>query len=135
MNRRFLLAGAAATPALAAPALAQTLPEIRWRLTSSFPRNLDILYFGAEQVAKRVGELTDGRFRISAFPAGEIVPGLQVLDAVSEVFAGIELVASRYADIAPVSLAAKVADAGKAAEILIFLRDGSLAGRFVCPAA
>ena len=82
MNRRFLLAGAAATPALAAPALAQTLPEIRWRLTSSFPRNLDILYFGAEHVAKRVGELTDGRFNIRTFPAGEIVPSLQVLDAV-----------------------------------------------------
>ena len=83
MNRRALLAGAAATPALAAPALAQTQnPEIRWRLTSSFPRNLDILFFGAEHVAKRVGELTDNRFQIRVFPAGEVVPGLQALDAV-----------------------------------------------------
>ena len=39
------------------------------------------------------------------------------------------------AESAARKLAAKVADAGKAAEILIFLRDGSLAGRFVCPAA
>ena len=85
MNRRHLL-GAAATAApaaLAAPALAQTQnPEIRWRLTSSFPRNLDILFFGSEQVSKRVGELTDNRFQIRVFPAGEIVPSLQVLDAV-----------------------------------------------------
>ena len=84
MNRRSLVAAAAATPALAAPAIAQTQhPEVRWRLASSFPRNLDILFFGAEQVSRRVAELTDGRFQIRAFPAGEIVPSLQVLDAVS----------------------------------------------------
>jgi len=85
MNRRsFVAAGAAAaTPVLAAPAIAQTQnPEVRWRLQSSFSRNLDILFFGAEQVSKRVAELTDNRFQIRAFPAGEIAPGLQVLDAV-----------------------------------------------------
>jgi TRAP-type mannitol/chloroaromatic compound transport system substrate-binding protein len=86
MNRRKMLGGAAAAAAIApaAPALAQTqAPEIRWRLQSSFPRNLDILFFGAEQVSRRVAELTDNRFRITAFPAGEIAPPLQVLDAVS----------------------------------------------------
>jgi TRAP-type mannitol/chloroaromatic compound transport system substrate-binding protein len=87
MNRRRMLGTAlAAAPAatLAVPALAQTqAPEVRWRMQSSFPKNLDILYFGAEQIAKRVGELTDGRFRITPFPAGEIVPALQVMDAVS----------------------------------------------------
>ena len=87
MQRR-LARGAAAVPAvaaaLAAPAGAQTQnPEIRWRLQSSFPRNLDILFFGAEQISKRVAELTDNRFQIRAFPAGEIAPPLQVLDAVS----------------------------------------------------
>src|SRR5689334_9045494 len=86
MNRRSLVSGvatAALTAPLAAPALAQTQnPEIRWRLTSSFPRTLDILFFGSEHVAKRVGELTDNRFQIRVFPAGEIVPSLQVLDAV-----------------------------------------------------
>ena len=85
MNRRSLIgtAAAAAPTLLAAPALAQTQnPEIRWRLTSSFPRNLDILFGGAEMLSKRVAELTDNRFQIRVFPAGEIVPGLQVLDAV-----------------------------------------------------
>lgn len=84
MNRRALMgAAAAATPvALAAPALAQTLPEVRWRLTSSFPRNLDVLFGTAESICRRVGQITDGKFRITAFPGGEIAPPLAALDAV-----------------------------------------------------
>ena len=85
VNRRALLtaAPAAVVPvALAAPAIAQTNPEVRWRLTSSFPRNTDILWGTAEAVARRVGELTEGRFRIQAFPGGEIAPALAALDAV-----------------------------------------------------
>jgi TRAP-type mannitol/chloroaromatic compound transport system substrate-binding protein len=85
MNRRLLLGAAAATPAaLAAPAIAQTNPEVRWRLTSSFPRNLDVLFGTAEQIARRVGQLTEGRFRITAFPGGEIAPPLAALDAVQQ---------------------------------------------------
>src|SRR4051794_34781250 len=73
-------AGAAAT--VAAPAIAQSQPTITWRMATSWPKSLDTLYGGAELVAKRVGELTDGKFTIRAFAAGEIVPGLAVLDAV-----------------------------------------------------
>jgi TRAP-type mannitol/chloroaromatic compound transport system substrate-binding protein len=84
MNRRLILGAAAASaPAvLAAPALAQANPEVRWRFQSSFPRNLDVLYGTAERIAARVAALTENRFRITTFPAGEIVPALQVLDAV-----------------------------------------------------
>ena len=87
MNRREILGAAATAPAaaaaLATPALAQTAnPEVRWRLASSFPRSLDILFGTAEHVARRVAQLTENRFQIRTFPAGEIVPGLQVLDAV-----------------------------------------------------
>lgn len=84
MNRRALMgaAAAAAPVALAAPALAQTMPEVRWRLTSSFPRNLDVLFGTAESIARRVGQITDGKFRITAFPGGEIAPPLAALDAV-----------------------------------------------------
>ena len=83
MQRRTLFAATAAAPvALAAPALAQTLPEIRWRLTSSFPRTLDITYGTSEYLCRAVSDITDGRFRITPFAAGEIVPGLQAMDAV-----------------------------------------------------
>src|SRR5690349_13442508 len=85
MERRSFLkkavAGAAAT-AVAAPAIAQSNPKIQWRLAASWPKSLDTLFGGADLVAKRVAEITDGNFQIRTFPAGEIVPALQVLDAV-----------------------------------------------------
>jgi TRAP-type mannitol/chloroaromatic compound transport system substrate-binding protein len=78
------LAAASAAAAAASPALAQKTGEtVRWRLTSSFPKNLDTLFGAATAIANTVGELTDGKFVIQTFAAGEIVPGLQVLDAVS----------------------------------------------------
>lgn len=82
-RRQFLTAGAGlAATAVAAPAIAQSQPEIRWRLTSSFPKSLDTIYGGAETFAKYVSEATDGKFQIQVFAAGEIVPALQALDAV-----------------------------------------------------
>jgi len=74
-------AGVAATT-VASPAIAQSQPSIQWRLAASWPKSLDTLYGGAELVARRVGEITDGKFTIRTFAAGEIVPALQVLDAV-----------------------------------------------------
>ena len=83
-RRKFLTtAGVGATAtAVASPALAQSMPEVKWRLTSSFPKSLDTLYGGAELFSRRIGEITDGKFQIRVFASGEIVPGLQVLDAV-----------------------------------------------------
>jgi len=86
MERRSFLKAAGlgvASTAVAAPAIAQTMPEVKWRLASSFPKSLDTIYGGAEVMAKRVAEATDGKFQIRVFAGGEIVPGLQVLDAVS----------------------------------------------------
>ncbi len=85
MQRRSFLKKAAAGVAagtVAAPAIAQSQPTIQWRLAASWPKSLDTLFGGAELVAKRVGEITDGKFQIRAVAAGEIVPALQVLDAV-----------------------------------------------------
>ncbi|MBK1660007.1 TRAP transporter substrate-binding protein [Paracraurococcus ruber] len=84
MDRRLFLGAAGGAAALAAPAIAQTNPEIRWRMPSSFPRTLDVLYGSCERLGRRVAELTDGKFRITPFPAGEIVPALQVLDSVQQ---------------------------------------------------
>ena len=84
-RRQFLkVAGAsAAATAIAAPAIAQSMPEIKWRLTSSFPKSLDTIFGAAETFAKSVAESTDNKFQIQVFAAGEIVPGLQAADAVT----------------------------------------------------
>src|SRR6187401_3068261 len=76
-------AGLAASAAIAAPAIAQSMPEVKWRLTSSFPKSLDTLWGAAETISKYVGEATDNKFQITTFAAGEIVPGLQAADAVT----------------------------------------------------
>jgi TRAP-type mannitol/chloroaromatic compound transport system substrate-binding protein len=76
------LAAAGSAVAVASPAIAQAQPAIKWRLTSSFPKNLEGLWGAAVTISKYVSDMTDGKFEISTFAAGEIVPGLQVLDAV-----------------------------------------------------
>jgi TRAP-type mannitol/chloroaromatic compound transport system substrate-binding protein len=82
-RRAFLKSSMAGTAALlATPALAQNRPEIKWRMPTSYPKSLDILHGSSERIAQRVAALTDGKFQISTFAAGEIVPPLQVLDAV-----------------------------------------------------
>ena len=58
--------------------------RFRWRLASSFPKSLaDTIFGGATTLSKYVSEATDGNFKIDVFAAGEIVPALEVADAVS----------------------------------------------------
>ncbi|QEE46099.1 ABC transporter substrate-binding protein [Rhizobium sp. WL3] len=87
MNRRqfFKQAGVAGVgaAALAAPAIAQENPKVTWRLASSFPKSLDIIFGAATDIAESVSKATDGQFEIQVFAAGEIVPPLQVADAVT----------------------------------------------------
>jgi TRAP-type mannitol/chloroaromatic compound transport system substrate-binding protein len=85
MKRRVFLKQAAAGLAagtVAAPAIAQSQPAIQWRIASSFPKSLDTIFAAAEIVSKRVAEITENKFQLRVFAAGELVPGLQVLDAV-----------------------------------------------------
>jgi TRAP-type mannitol/chloroaromatic compound transport system substrate-binding protein len=88
--------GAVGAAAIAAPAIAQSMPEIKWRMPTSWPKSLDTLYGGAEMMAKMVGEATDNKFQIQSFAAGEIVPGLQVVDAVQNGTCEIGHTASYY---------------------------------------
>src|SRR5713226_8473794 len=73
--------GVAGAATMAAPAIAQSTPELKWRMAASWPKSLDTLYGGAEVLAKSIAEATDNKFQVQLFAAGEIVPGLQVLDA------------------------------------------------------
>ncbi len=90
MERRQFLGGAAAGAAAVATlasgfprsAIADSQPEIKWRLASSFPKSLDTIFGGADIIAQRVAAVTDNKFQIRTFAAGELVPGFQVLDAV-----------------------------------------------------
>ena len=85
MDRRDFLktaaAGAAATPALAAPALAQS--TIKAKLVGTFPRGLPGVGVNAERLAKRITELSDGRLDVTYFGGGELVPPFGVFDAVA----------------------------------------------------
>ncbi len=73
--------GAGAT-AVAAPAIAQSMPAIKWRVASSFPKSLDTIYGGAEVFSKAIAEITDNRFDVQVFAAGELVPAFGTVDAV-----------------------------------------------------
>jgi TRAP-type mannitol/chloroaromatic compound transport system substrate-binding protein len=85
MERRKFLQHAGLTGILAAgaaPAIAQSAPTIKWRLTSSFPKSLDTIYGGAEVLSKRIAAITGGKFQVQVFASGEIAPGGQALDVV-----------------------------------------------------
>ncbi|OYU84085.1 MAG: ABC transporter substrate-binding protein, partial [Burkholderiales bacterium PBB5] len=84
MERRSFVGGAGLAGVLAAgvaPAVhAQT--TLRWRLASSFPKSLDTLFGAAEIFAKKVGEMTSGKFQISVHAGGELMPAFGVVDGV-----------------------------------------------------
>jgi TRAP-type mannitol/chloroaromatic compound transport system substrate-binding protein len=91
MQRRSFLKGAgglsaglaAGTSLVAASgALAQTGPQVQWRLASSFPKSLDTIYGAAETISRTVSEATGGKFQIQVFAGGELVPPFGVVDAV-----------------------------------------------------
>src|SRR5918997_4458554 len=97
-RRQFLQAatvGAAAT-AVAAPAIAQSMPDLKWRLQSGFPQSLDTIYGAAEVFARYVSEATDGKFQIQVFAAGEIVGTFQAADAVGNGTVEMSHTASYY---------------------------------------
>ncbi|MCC6785048.1 MAG: TRAP transporter substrate-binding protein [Planctomycetes bacterium] len=64
--------------------IASGRPRVEWRLASSFPQSLDTIYGSSQVLAERVAEMTDGAFHIRPYQANELVPALQVLDAVQQ---------------------------------------------------
>jgi TRAP-type mannitol/chloroaromatic compound transport system substrate-binding protein len=96
-RRRFLrdslaagagLAAAACSPQRSAPGsesgAVHTRPAVKWRLASSFPRGLDTIFGSAEVLAERLDAMTEGRFKLRVYPAPELVPAMEVMDAVQQ---------------------------------------------------
>ena len=65
-----------------APAIVHAQANVRWRLASSFPKSLDTIFGGAEVFAKKVSDMTGGKFQISTHAAGELMPAFGVVDGV-----------------------------------------------------
>jgi TRAP-type mannitol/chloroaromatic compound transport system substrate-binding protein len=66
----------------AAPAIVHAQANVRWRLASSFPKSLDTIYGAAEVFAKKIGEMSGGKFQISVHAGGELMPAFGVVDGV-----------------------------------------------------
>ncbi|MGQ0664749.1 MAG: TRAP transporter substrate-binding protein [Pseudomonadota bacterium] len=82
-RRSFIAGGAAGTLAAALPAPAISQGRMEWRMVTSWPKGLPGLGTSAEKLAQRIGQMSDGRLTVKVFAAGELVPALQVFDAVS----------------------------------------------------
>jgi TRAP-type mannitol/chloroaromatic compound transport system substrate-binding protein len=86
MSRRAFVQSAGMAGILAAgvaPAV-HAQANIRWRLTSAFPKALDTIYGAAEVFAKQVNDMSGGKFQISVHPSGELVGGFGQVDAVQQ---------------------------------------------------
>lgn len=96
MKRRQILA--AAGVGLAATALAgcnkeaetagksegtASVEKFNWKMVTSWPKNFPGVGVGAENFAKLVNEMSNGRLTVKVYAAGELVPALEVFDAVS----------------------------------------------------
>ena len=85
MDRRSVIRNAGLAGVLAAgvaPAV-HAQATLRWRCASSFPKALDTLFGVCDVFAKKVGELSGGKFTISTHAAGELMPAFGVLDGVT----------------------------------------------------
>ncbi|MDB5796863.1 MAG: transporter substrate-binding protein [Paucimonas sp.] len=86
MQRRSFVkraAGAAALATVSGAAFAQSAASVKWRMSTGWPKSLDTVYGSADDMCKRVAELTEGKFEIRPFAGGEIVPPNQNMDAVA----------------------------------------------------
>ncbi len=82
---------------VAAPTVVgQAQPSFDWQMATSWPVALDTIFGGAQIFAERVSAMTGGKFKITPRAAGELAPGTQVLDVVSQGAVPIGHTASYY---------------------------------------
>jgi TRAP-type mannitol/chloroaromatic compound transport system substrate-binding protein len=85
MERRSFVRSAGIAGVLAAgaaPAVVHAQANLRWRMASSFPKSLDTIFGAGETFARKVGEMSGGRFLISVHAGGELMPAFGVVDGV-----------------------------------------------------
>ena len=58
--------------------------HFQWKMITTWPKNFPGLGFAAENFARSVEEMSNGRLTVHVYGAGEIVPALGVFEAVSE---------------------------------------------------
>ena len=90
------LTAVAGSAVVAAPAIAESLPKLNWKMTSTYGPSLPALYSTAELFVKMLDEISDGNFSVRLYPAGEIVPGFEVMDAVENRTVEMAQTASYY---------------------------------------
>lgn len=85
VDRRSVLAGLATGGAatLAAPAIVKADEAINWKMAMSWPKQVPGVGVNGVRFAERVNAMSGGRLNIKVFGAGELVPPLEVFDAVS----------------------------------------------------
>ncbi|WP_068086933.1 TRAP transporter substrate-binding protein [Polycladidibacter stylochi] len=82
LKKAGLAAGATAgATTLAAPAIAQGKRELK--MVTTWPKNFPGLGTGAQRVADRITQSSDGKLTVKLFAAGELVPPFESFDAVS----------------------------------------------------
>jgi TRAP-type mannitol/chloroaromatic compound transport system substrate-binding protein len=98
MDRRSIMKNAGLAGVLAAGMAPSVHAQstLRWRIASSFPKSLDTLFGATETFAKKVGELSGGKFNVSTHAAGELMPAFGVLDGVSNGTVEMASTASYY---------------------------------------
>ncbi|WP_242618843.1 TRAP transporter substrate-binding protein [Alteromonas sp. KUL49] len=80
-----LIAGCSQPPAQqqgSAPVAEQQTYE--WKMVTAWPKNFPGLGRGPETFAEYVEEMSGGRLKVTVYGAGELVPGFEVFDAVSQ---------------------------------------------------
>ncbi|ETX12130.1 C4-dicarboxylate ABC transporter [Marinomonas ushuaiensis DSM 15871] len=61
----------------------QKAEVIHWKMVTTWPKNAPGVGTGAENLAKNIKEMSNGRLDIKVYGAGELVPALEAFDAVS----------------------------------------------------
>lgn len=94
-NRRTTLAAAAGL--LAAPGVARAQAPLRWRMVTSWPKNLPGPAFSAQRIADRIKLLSGCCIEVQVFAAGEAVPAFAVHEAVGNATVELGHTASFFA--------------------------------------